>query len=236
VISRLRGSIVPLIAVAILSSADAAFAQQTPKSSELAVTLPITRFSGFDPLRPWDHRENPSEHLSPDPHWWEVGLGLRFTYRAWPHLAVEAQGAYFPKYAGYPYAPSEFVPYGDYRGWGKIQFFAGITSRWRLRGLNVFAKLQPGLIRYGRFPAIVTVDRSQFATRHVIAIGEVDNYSAIFPGVDLGGGIDVNVSRHFAFRADVSDVIVRYWPSPHELNPIYSTHNLQLTPSLSFKF
>jgi hypothetical protein len=131
----------------------------------------------------------------------DLGFGVRVAVRVLPLIGVEAElDAYPDDLSG----NGGRVPFSA----GRIEALFGATVGPRLGRIRPFARVRPGVLRY------------QEAAGPVVCV-------AIFPpplscqlaagqtlfAVDVGGGVEVDLSRRGFMRIDVGDRLVRY-PAP----------------------
>lgn len=185
----------------------------------------------------------------------EPGLGARFTYNLTKHVALEAEGNFFParelnEFGGF--TPGG-VPAGNiYQG----QF--GVKAGKRFKKFGVFTKARPGFVTF--------TEASQFTGFHLrtfrdpsrngqnvqLENAEFSVGKATYPSVDVGGVIEFYVSRRIVTRFDVGDTVIRYGiyreqagivcalccPCPAQLfeRPAETRHNLQFSSGVSIRF
>jgi len=215
-------------ALAVLALIPAiAEAQVSPKRWQATVLFTSLRFADLDPSIEQSHLEAGRDF--PLATWWEPGVGVRLAFRLTDHLSVEAEATLFTRYA-------DLLREVEVEGRGQVapggakgQLVAGLVLRHTLSGVVVLGRVRPGAVSFTGFPAIFV--RSQSGR----LIGTVTT-PATFPALDVGGGVEKQLSSRILVRFDVGDSIIWYRPTPKELNPSYSRHNLQLTGGVGFCF
>ncbi len=162
--------------------------------------------------------------------WWEPGVGVRLGFRLTDHLGVELEASLFPRYADV-----DSVVRGRRglveTGLAKGLVVGGLVVRQRLSGVVILGRVRPGAMSYSGFPAVFARSPGGPPTLY-----EVVDVPATFPALDIGGGVEKQLSSRILVRFDVGDSIIWFRPTPRELNPSYSRHNLQLTGGVGFCF
>jgi len=122
------------------------------------------------------------------------GFGGRFGYNISKHLALEAEGNFFPRNR-------------EIEGGRKIQGLFGVKAGKRFDRAGVFAKARPGFIHY---------EKGDFRQtgRCVILVFplSVDCFNALATtnfALDLGGVVEIYPSKHTIIRFDAGDTIIR---------------------------
>jgi hypothetical protein len=139
------------------------------------------------------------------------GLGGRFAYNFTKNFAFDAEAAYFPE-----------NPSGNY---GQTVALAGLRAGVRGESFGAFAKIRPGVVRFGGDFFRTYNNRSQ-------------NYFAL----DVGASLEFYTSPRVILRFDLGDTIVPFGdniinrPSiPATFRP-GTTHNLQSSFGVGFRF
>jgi Outer membrane protein beta-barrel domain len=164
--------------------------------------------------------------LGGGPDYWfssptSVGGGGRLTFNLTRYLALEGELNYFPS-AGI----------NDTR---RFQGQFGVKSGLRFDRFGVFGKVRPGFLhtdysfrlRCYEFPCTLIDDNNKFS-------------------LDVGGVLEFYPSKRMIVRFDVGDTIVNrnlsYYPFARGLSLVaipvgnYSSHNLQLSAGVGFRF
>ena len=141
----------------------------------------------------------------------ELGFGARFTYNLTNHIALEAEGNFFP---GRPFETfGGFIPGGlpaghIYQG----QF--GVKAGKRFKKVGVFMKIRPGLVGFTQTSHLTGFRAATF----INLFGQEIHYEnaefrigrATYPSADVGGVVEFYPSRRIVTRLDVGDTIIRY--------------------------
>jgi hypothetical protein len=134
------------------------------------------------------------------------GVGGRVTYNATDNFAVEAEVNFFPE------SLTNFATLlsTDSR---RTQGLFGVKYGIRSEKAGIFGKIRPGFMRFGQGTPISAGSSSstEFA-------------------LDYGGVFELYPSRHVALRFDVGDTVIRFG------NLGFTSHNLQITPGIAFRF
>ena len=163
------------------------------------------------------------------------GFGGRFGYNISKHFALEAESNFFPRDR-------------DLEGGRKIQGLFGVKAGQRFEKAGVFAKARPGFVHYQKgdyrffggpqvFPPPLSSFRPVARTNFAI---------------DLGGVVELYLSKRTIIRFDAGDTIVRlptrnvaafqlnspFFPSSLVvvLVPAQTTHNFQSSVGFGFRF
>jgi len=124
----------------------------------------------------------------------EPGFGGRFTYNVNKHVAVEAEGNFFPR------DPEDY--FESLKGGHKTQAFFGIKAGTRTRRVGLFLKIRPGLVNFSnliRYPELCPCSPNPPPPK----------FSETDFALDLGGVLEVYTSRRTFIRVDLGDTIVR---------------------------
>jgi hypothetical protein len=101
----------------------------------------------------------------------------------------------------------------------------------RLRRVEIYGKIRPGFVSFGK--AILHVESSNSALP--FETGRLTE-----PALDLGGIIMIRISRRFAVRYDVGDILIHYRERSIDLNqspvPGQFANSLQLGAAFVFCF
>jgi hypothetical protein len=158
----------------------------------------------------------------------EVGIGGRFTFNVNKHVALEAETTLFPN-SGRS---------GEQRADGNaVEGLFGVKAGKRWQKFGVFAKARPGFISFSDGHPIFDL-----STSGVISFRAE---RATHFATDVGGVLELYVSRRIMTRFDVGDTIIRYGaqtlanPFPPPLNfpvPQATRHNLQVNGGIGYRF
>ena len=155
----------------------------------------------------------------------EIGFGGRFTFNVNRNFALEAETTLFPNSGRSAEA----------RASGRaVQGLFGVKAGKRWEKFGVFAKARPGFISFsqGKF-----TDDPAFAFR----LERATHFAA-----DIGGVLELYVTRRWTTRFDVGDTIIRYGrqtgltgaPPPFDTFniPDNTRHNLQVNAGIGYRF
>jgi hypothetical protein len=160
----------------------------------------------------------------------EIGFGGRFTVNLNPSFALEAETNFFPN-SGFS---------GESRASGRaVQGLFGVKAGRRWEKFGLFAKARPGFVSFseGRLepdPNFVTNGFFGFRRER-----------ATHFATDVGGVLELYVTRRWMARFDVGDTMIRYGeqniqnslPPPASFNiPKELRHNLQVNAGVGFRF
>jgi hypothetical protein len=163
-----------------------------------------------------------------------VGVGGRLTYNLTNHLAIEAEGNFFPSGSTGGFAPA---------GGNVLQGQFGVKTGKRWEKFGIFAKARPGVVSFDgtftpRQSATMTFNGTPFPVFDFAEI-RTTHFST-----DFGGVVEVYPSRRVIARFDAGDTIIRFGPRD-ELDfsrtpaffraPSRVTHNFQLSAGVSFR-
>ncbi len=165
----------------------------------------------------------------------EPGFGGRFTVNLNEKIALEAEGNFFTREIRDLPNPSGFM--------FQAQFGPKIGKRYEKWGW--FGKVRPGFIGFTKVNKLVD---TFFQIRNlnipalvgVFAVGKT-----VYPSVDIGGVVEIYISRRWMARFDIGDTIIRYGELPVEAfsarNPIFRRppeihQNLQISSGIGFRF
>jgi opacity protein-like surface antigen len=160
----------------------------------------------------------------------EIGFGGRFTVNLNDHLAVEAETTYFPN-SGRS---------AESRASGRaVQGLFGVKAGRRWEKFGLFAKARPGLISFNR--GRLVLDPAQTTPPFPVFREERATHFA----ADVGGVLELYVTRRWMARFDVGDTVIRYGeqnvqtlltpPSPFTI-PKELRHNLQVNAGIGYRF
>lgn len=164
------------------------------------------------------------------------GFGGRITYNFNDHVAVEAEGNFYPTSTLQNYVTGGRAE--------QMQF--GIKVGKRFEKFGVFAKARPGFISFGEAQKVTQLP--------VVSGGVVDIINTFTDErkthftTDVGGVLELYPSRRVLVRFDFGDTIIRYGEhdeiGPTLLNPFGAVfrapaeikHNFQFTGGVSYRF
>jgi len=156
----------------------------------------------------------------------EPGFGGRFTFNLTDSIAFEAEGNYFTR------QQLAFINGGHmYQG----QFGGKVGKRFDKWGL--FGKARPGFVGFTR------VLEFPFGAQTPGPPPILRPENKLYPSLDVGGVVEFYVCPRFMARFDVGDTLIHYgelrFPTgtpPFILLPGKTTHNLQISSGIAFRF
>ena len=168
-------------------------------------------------------------------HETRAGFGGRFTYNLTNYLAVEAEGNFFPG-SGNSFLS---VPDGHiYQG----QF--GVKAGQRFSKVGVFGKFRPGFVGFSRVIQLTGTRTITFANQQ-FTVGDFRIGKESYFSTDVGGVLEVYLSRRIMTRFDIGDTIIHYGIFRREgfslsqailERPAETRHNLQFSAGVGFRF
>jgi len=162
----------------------------------------------------------------------EAGAGGRFTFNFNKHIAIEAEGNFFPH-----------QNFNDPTRSGRLlQGQFGLKAGKRFGKFGLFAKARPGLVSFSKvFTQIgtqtITDPNGQTFTFPIFGDRRKTRFS-----MDLGGVLEFYPSREVLTRIDVGDTMIHYGSDsffPFGLTVLPDsriTHNLQISAGIGFRF
>lgn len=162
----------------------------------------------------------------------EPGFGGRLTYNLNNHIAVEAEGNFYPH--------KNF--FTEVSGGRTLQAQFGVKAGKRFEKFGIFGKVRPGLISFSE-----TVRYELEPQANFIFIRTVPERKTHF-STDVGGVLEFYPSRRIVARFDAGDTIIRYgehesvsfpvtFGDPVLVNaPARTKHNFQFTAGVGFRF
>lgn len=162
----------------------------------------------------------------------EAGAGARFTFNFNKHIALEAEGNFFPHQNFNDSARSGRLLQGQF----------GLKAGKRFGKFGLFAKARPGLVSFSRvFTQVgtqtITDPNGQPFTFPIFGERRKTRFS-----MDVGGVIEFYPSRDVLTRIDVGDTMIHYGSDsffPFGLTILPDsriTHNLQISAGIGFRF
>lgn len=169
-----------------------------------------------------------------------TGFGARVTYNFNDHVAVEAEGNFYPTKQGQSYVT----------GGRAEQLQVGLKIGKRFDKFGVFAKARPGLISFGETLAVSQVQISTGGFPQLVNAftGERKTHFT----TDVGGVLELYPTRRVLVRFDFGDTIIRYGehdegrsfflPTSNSFidtivkAPAEIKHNFQFTGGVAYRF
>lgn len=148
------------------------------------------------------------------------GFGGRLTFNLTDFIGLESEINYFPE---------ERANFSEplYINSRRLQGLLGVKAGVRDKKKGLFGKVRPGFIRFGEgtpdpriqtfAPLPINTGNTEFA-------------------LDVGGVLEFYPSLHTALRFDLGDTIIRYGKGDISGRPSFTTHNLQLSIGVGFRF
>lgn len=169
----------------------------------------------------------------------EPGFGGRFTFNLTDNFALEAEGDFFPRNGSFR----------AFRTGGRaVEGLFGVKIGKRYKRFGIFGKARPGFISFSE--GIVEV----FPTSLTVSPETVFNFRSqrlTHFAADIGGVLELYVSRRIFARFDAGDTIIRYGqttfttftgvlggtftPVPLTI-PSDTVHNFQFSAGVGFRF
>lgn len=184
----------------------------------------------------------------------EPGLGARFTYNLTNHVALEAEGNFFP---GRPLKKFGALSPGGVPAGHIYQGQFGVKAGKRFKKVGLFLKIRPGFVRFTEASQFTGFRLRSFFHPSLGRQVQLENAEfrlgkVTYPSVDLGGVVEFYPSRRIVTRLDVGDTIIRYGiyreplaivcalsgPCPTQLfeRPAETRHNLQFSAGIGIRF
>jgi len=174
----------------------------------------------------------------------EPGFGGRFTYNINKHVAVEAEGNFFPREVKDSFGET-------LQGGRKTEGLFGVKLGARRKRVGVFGKLRPGFVHFGHLErnGIVCIASSSSACPNPPPVFRETDFA-----LDVGGVVELYTSRRTLVRFDLGDTIIHSGSGESILLPstfflpngssfpstkaiVRSTsHNLQFSIGFGFRF
>lgn len=213
-----------IIALAILPSV-AAQAQEPETPSKIEVGVQFSSITYANPS------SAPGIGASVGSGTTEAGFGGRFTFNLNKHIALEAEGNFFPR-----------ANFDDvFRGGHLVQGQFGLKAGKRFGKFGIFAKARPGFASFSKVLTQVGTTTIDFNGQPLTFPIFADRRKTYF-SMDLGGVLEFYPSRKVLTRFDVGDTIIHYGHGPFfqsdvaPLRDSRSTHNLQVSAGIGFRF
>ncbi len=193
------------------------------------------QFSLLSRNKPTPLFSSPTFVLDDFDHETRAGFGGRFSYNLTDFLALEAEGNFFPETG----ASDLSVPDGHiYQG----QF--GVKVGQRFSKLGIFAKFRPGVVGFSRVSQLTGTRTITFANQQ-FTVGDFRIGRESYFSTDVGGVLEVYLSRRIMTRFDIGDTIIRYGKFRRQgisvsqailERPAETRHNLQFSAGVGFRF
>jgi hypothetical protein len=168
-------------------------------------------------------------------HETRAGFGGRFTYNLTDHVAIEAESNFLPKSGDRDLS----VPDGHiYQG----QF--GVKVGKRFSKVGVFAKFRPGFVVFSQVSQLTGTRKITFGNQQ-FTVGDFRVGKETYFSTDIGGALEIYLSRRIVMRFDIGDTIIRYGTFRREgfslsqailERPAETKHNLQFSAGIGIRF
>jgi len=175
----------------------------------------------------------------------EPGVGGRFTFNLTDNIAFEAEGNFFTRdltgssdlRTNLP-NPSGHMCHGQVGGKVGNRF-----SKW-----VIFGKVRPGFVGFTKVKRLVSTQtfNVQFVNQTIpVTVGQFRVSKKLYPSIDIGGVMEIYISRRWMARFDLGDTIIRYGELAAEgftltnqivRRPPETHHNLQFTTGIGYRF
>ncbi|HEV7684100.1 MAG TPA: outer membrane beta-barrel protein [Pyrinomonadaceae bacterium] len=129
----------------------------------------------------------------------EPGVGARFTFNFNRSVAFEAVGNYFPHSCNFCGGNL-----GDNSGIITQGFF-GVKAGKRFEKWGIFAKVRPGVVRFGQGHTIYTINGTGPSATVAAQRKGQSNFAT-----DLGAVLEFYPSKHLVTRFDFGDTLIHY--------------------------
>lgn len=191
------------------------FAQSETPKVEIGAHYTVLRLKSRSPLN------NPVfQIVDPDYVATDHGFGGRLTFNLTDHIGLEGELNYFPE---------ERANFAEplYINSQRLQGLFGVKAGVRGDRMGIFGKVRPGFMRFGegtpdpRIQTFAPVPPQTSNTEFAL---------------DLGGVLEFYPSRHTSLRFDIGDTIIRYSRGNVSGRPAFTTHNLQMSVGVGFRF
>ncbi len=169
---------------------------EAPSKIEVGINFSSLTFSGQPALG--------AAGLAPEDGKSEAGFGGRFTLNLSKHVALEAEGNFFPH-----------ENFADFRIGGRLlQGQFGVKAGKRFAKFGIFGKARPGLVSFSKVLTIVGTSTIE-NNGQPITFPVFDDRRKTYFSMDLGGVLEFYPSRRVLTRIDVGDTIIHYGKLPN---------------------
>ncbi len=217
-----------IILLAILVLVLGSVVQAQSNSRKLEVGAQFTTLRLKEPLPRASNLCFASVALGPEFSTNIAGFGGHASYGITSKFALDGEVNYFPV------KPREHFYQSDPRWQGLFGVKAGI----RKKRFAVFGKARPGFLYFNGLTRITSVDQQFLAPFGCVfqLISSTDDKKSVL-NLDLGGTVEVYLPKRIYLRVDVGDSVIRYpRKAPTQFNPAFTTHNLQFSAGIGFRF
>lgn len=155
-----------------------------------------------------------------------LGFGARASYQLTRIVALDAEANYFPEKTQTHFHQSE----------PRWQGLFGAKIGIRKKRVAVFARTRAGFLYFNRLDRITNVDQVFVPPFGCVfeLVSSIAGPKSV-PIFDLGGTVEVYLSRRIFIRADAGDTIIHF-PTRTEFDRGFTTHNFQVTAGVGVRF
>ncbi len=171
----------------------------------------------------------------------EPGFGGRFTYNLTDHVALEAEGNFFPR-------NDRDHSFSIVRGGNLAQAQFGVKAGKRFEKFGVFGKARPGFVSFSN--ALKEINFTTIGPPgQELFIPDPRFGRRTYFAADVGGVLEFYPSRRIVTRFDFGDTIIRYGkrdgallygtpgtPTTMFEQPAETRHNFQFSAGIGFRF
>ncbi len=157
-----------------------------------------------------------------------AGFGGRASYNVTSKFALDTEVNYFPAKSRQHFFQAD----------PRWQGLFGAKAGTRKKRFAVFGKARPGFLRFNALSRITNVDQQFMSPFGCVfqLISFSDEGKAVFD-LDLGGTVEFYLPKRIYLRIDVGDTVIHYpRRAPTQFNPPFTTHNLQVSAGVGFRF
>ncbi len=164
-----------------------------------------------------------------------AGFGGRFSYNLTDYLAVEAEGNFFPRRGESDLSgPDGHMYQGQF----------GVKAGKRFSKVGIFAKVRPGFVGFSRVSQLTGTSTITFGNQQ-FTVGDFRIGKEHYFSTDVGGVLEIYLSRRILTRFDIGDTIIRYGTFRREgisvsqailERPAETRHNLQFSAGVGLRF
>ena len=201
----------------------ATHAQQVNEPSKIEVSIHFASITGQD-IQP---------QFGIDRVRSEVGPGGRFTFNFNKHVALEAEGNFFPRIFPDGFDNESVLAQGQF----------GVKAGKRFDRFGIFAKARPGFISSPEI-LIQTGTQTIVVNDRPVVFPIIDVSRRNFFSMDIGGVLEFYPSRGLLVRFDAGDTVVHvgdartvtFAPTPPSPPLPRVSHNFQFNAGIAFRF
>jgi hypothetical protein len=166
----------------------------------------------------------------------DTGIGVRFGYNLNKHVAVEAEGNFFPQRNFFPALNS---------GGSLAQGQFGVKAGKRFERFGLFAKARPGFVTFGDILTQTGSVTFPFqGNGPIVTFPILERRRRNFFSMDVGAVVELYPSRGVLVRFDLGDTMINYGDTPvvpsvlqlksPRLDPL--AHKFQFSAGIAFRY